>query len=225
MNILVLNGSPKKKSDTMVLTNAFLRGLNADGQHKVDVINVIEEKIAPCRGCFGCWKIGNGECVIKDKQNDILKLYVNADIIIWSFPLYCYGMPSHLKAVLDRTIPLVQKRAEIKEDGSTRHVSSVDFTKMHTVIICGCGFPNYEHNFEGLDLQVKNAFGNLTTVYVPETPLLNEPIAAAFAAPKIEQFEKAGREYEGSLSLSESTIQTLQSLMIPKEEYMKAALS
>ena len=27
MKILVLNGSPKKKSDTMVLTNAFLRGI------------------------------------------------------------------------------------------------------------------------------------------------------------------------------------------------------
>ena len=33
MNILVLNGSPKKKSDTFRLTEAFLKGLNRDGSH------------------------------------------------------------------------------------------------------------------------------------------------------------------------------------------------
>ena len=108
MNILVLNGSPKKKSDTFRLTERFLKGLNKDGNHKVDVINVIDKKIAPCQGCFGCWAKMDGHCVIDDDQNEILDLYKNADLIIWSFPLYCYGMPSHLKAFLDRTIRLLK---------------------------------------------------------------------------------------------------------------------
>ena len=30
MKVLVLNGSPKEKSDTMCLTNAFLKGLNKE---------------------------------------------------------------------------------------------------------------------------------------------------------------------------------------------------
>ena len=54
MKVLVLNGSPKKKSDTFRLTEAFLKGLNRREQHEVHVINVIEKNIAPCRGCFGC---------------------------------------------------------------------------------------------------------------------------------------------------------------------------
>ena len=41
MKILVLNGSPKKKSDTFRLTEAFLRGMNKAGNHEIDVINVI----------------------------------------------------------------------------------------------------------------------------------------------------------------------------------------
>ena len=53
MKILVLNGSPKKKSDTFRLTDAFLKGLNRGGEHEVHIVNVIEKKIAPCRGCFG----------------------------------------------------------------------------------------------------------------------------------------------------------------------------
>ncbi|MBR6955859.1 MAG: flavodoxin family protein [Firmicutes bacterium] len=56
MKILVLNGSPKKKSDTFRMTEAFLKGLNKDNEHEVNVINVIDKDIAPCRGCFGCWK-------------------------------------------------------------------------------------------------------------------------------------------------------------------------
>lgn len=53
MKILVLNGSPKKKSDTFRLTDSFLKGLNRDNKHEVTVIDVIDRKISPCRGCFG----------------------------------------------------------------------------------------------------------------------------------------------------------------------------
>ena len=96
MKVLVLNGSPKKKSDTFRLTEAFLRGMNKKKKHEVHVIHVIEKNIAPCRGCFGCWQKMDGHCVIQDDQNEILDLYRTADVIIWSFPLYCYAMPSHL---------------------------------------------------------------------------------------------------------------------------------
>lgn len=221
MKILVLNGSPKAKSDTMVLTNAFLRGIEKTGEHEIKIINVIEKKIAPCRGCFGCWQIKNKHCVINDDQNEILDLYPEADLIIWSFPLYCYGMPSHIKALLDRTIPLNQMKMEVV-DGRTRHVPMVDFSKIHSVVISGCGFPNYEHNFEALDRQCDLCFGNLTKIFVPETPLMNVPEAQIVAEPKAAAFERAGEEYVKNFSLSPETIADLQSLMISKEDYIAA---
>ena len=220
MKILVLNGSPKKKSDTMVLTNAFLRGIKKNGSHEISVMNIFEMKISSCRGCFGCWQVKNKHCVIDDDQNQILDLYPEMDLIIWSFPLYCYGMPSHIKAVLDRTIPLNQMKMEIV-DGITRHLPMVDFSKIHTVVISGCGFPNYEHNFEGLSRQCDLCFGNLTKIFVPETPLLNIPEAKPVTEPKVLAFENAGEEYAKNFSLSPETIENLQSLMISKEDYIK----
>lgn len=220
MKILVLNGSPKKKSDTMVLTNAFLRGIEKNGSHEIFVMNISEMKISSCRGCFGCWQVKNKHCVIDDDQNQILDLYPEVDLIIWSFPLYCYGMPSHIKAVLDRTIPLNQMKMEIV-DGRTRHLPMVDFSKIHTVVISGCGFPNYEHNFEGLSRQCDLCFGNLTKIFVPETPLLNIPEAKPVTEPKVLAFENAGEEYAKNFSLSPETIENLQSLMISKEDYIK----
>ncbi len=221
MKVLVLNGSPKKKSDTFRLTEAFLRGMNRKEQHDVHVINVIEKKIAPCRGCFGCWQRGDGRCVIEDDQNDILDLYRSADVIIWSFPLYCYAMPSHLKAVLDRTIPLVRMKMVEEKDGTVRHEALADFSKIHTLVICGCGFPDWDGNFDGLRMMCKVCFGGPDMVCVPETPLLNVPAAAIVADPLLNRFEQAGEEYAAALTLSAETVAALETPMIPKEEYLR----
>ena len=212
MRILVLNGSPKKKSDTFRLTDAFLKGLNRVGEHEVYIVNVIDKKIAPCHGCFSCWQLEDGHCVIPDDQNAILDVYREADVIIWSFPLYCYGMPSHLKAVLDRTIPLVKMKMVQQPDGTVRHEALVDFSRIHTVVICGCGFPHWEGNFDGLKQMCKT---------VPETPLLNVPAAAIVADPLLVRFEEAGAEYAANLRLSSETVATLETPMISAEEYIR----
>ena len=221
MKILVLNGSPKKKSDTFRLTGAFLRGLNRDNKHEVTVVDVINKKIAPCRGCFGCWQKLDGHCVIQDDQNEILDKYRDSDVIIWSFPLYCYGMPSHLKAVLDRTIPLVRMKMVQLPDGTVRHEPLADFSKIHTVVICGCGFPDWEGNFDGLKVMCRNCFGDPDMVCVPETPMLNVPEAAIVADPLLERFEKAGEEYGTSMTLSPDTVADLERPMISAEEYIR----
>ena len=221
MKILVLNGSPKKKSDTFRLAEAFLKGLNRGGQHEVNVVNVIEKNIAPCRGCFGCWAKGDGHCVIRDDQNAVLDLYRAADVIIWSFPLYCYAMPSHLKALLDRTIPLVKMRMVQEENGTVRHEALADFSRIHTLVICGCGFPDWDGNFDGLRMMCDVCFGKPDIVCVPETPLLNIPEAAPVADPLLARFEAAGAEYAESLSLRPETVESLETPMIPKEEYIR----
>ena len=221
MKILALNGSPKKKSDTLRLTEAFLRGMNRNQAHETHLIHVIDKKIGPCRGCFGCWAKGEGHCVFRDDQNEILDLYRGADVLIWSFPLYCYGMPSHLKAVLDRTIPLVKMDMVLEADGTVRHVPLMDFSRLHTVVICGCGFPDWEGNFDGLRAMCKTCFGNLTMVCVPETPMLNVPRAAAVADPLLARFEQAGEEYAAKLCLSAETVAALETPMIPKEDYIR----
>ena len=222
MKILVLNGSPKKKSDTFKLTDAFLKGMNRDGKHEVNIVNVIDKEISPCRGCFGCWQRMDGHCIIQDDQNAILDLYRTSDVIIWSFPLYCYGMPSHLKAVLDRTIPLVKMRMEQQPDGSVRHAAFADFSKIHTLVICGCGFPAWEGNFDSIKLLCKTCFCDPDMVCVPETPMLNVPEAAIVTEPLLKRFEEAGEEYAATLHLSAETVAQLEKPMIPAEDYIRA---
>lgn len=220
MKILVLNGSPKKKSDTMHLTNAFVNGIKKHG-HDVEIINVIEKEIKPCLGCFACWKNLDGKCIQKDSQNEILAKIVEADVIIWSFPLYCYSMPSHLKAVSDRTIPLA-KMSMKEENGAVVHDTLFDLSQKSYVVISGCGFPDWNGNFDGLKLQCKNMFGEeLTMICVPETPMLNEPSAMPLTQPLLQKFEAAGEEYAQAKTLSDETISALETPMLPNEVYIQ----
>jgi multimeric flavodoxin WrbA len=217
--VLVMNGSPKAVSDTMQMTKSFLEGLNQNKQFDIEIIDVIKKNIGPCRGCFKCWERGEGHCIYDDDQNEILDKYISADIIIWSFPLYCYAMPSHVKAVLDRTIPL-NLRKMVEVDGRVQHVNLVDFSKKKTIVICGCGFPDWEGNFTGLRIMCRNAFGNPIMICVPEAPMMNVPQAKIVTDPLKKKFAQAGKEFSENYAICEDTIAALETPMIPKEQYM-----
>lgn len=219
MNILVLNGSPKRDgSDTMHLTRAFLAGMNDVGENEIHTIHVMDKHIAFCTGCLGCMRNG-GDCVHHDDMREILDEILDTDILLFSFPLYCYGMPAPLKALIDRTLPLssIQMR---KVDGRYEHVTRHDFSKLRYVMICGCGFPNWEHNFEAMVMQFKLMFrGRSAILTVPEAPLFSAPEAQAVTQPFLETVRQAGREYAERGEISASTLETLHTPMIPQEVY------
>ena len=130
-------------------------------------------------------------------------------------------MPSHLKAVLDRTIPLLKLKMIQDPDGKVRHEALIDHSKIKKLVICGCGFPDWDGNFDGLRLMCRNCFPGADMVCVPETPLLNVPAAAPVADPLLARFEKAGEEFAQNMKLSAETIAELETPMIPKEAYIK----
>lgn len=105
MKILAFNGSPKKKSDNMHITRAFLEGMQKAGPQEIRTIDVIDKQIEFCRGCFAC-KYNGGQCSIDDDMRELLEQMLSSDVLLFSFPLYCYGMPAALKNLVDRMLPL-----------------------------------------------------------------------------------------------------------------------
>lgn len=157
MKILVLNGSPKRdKSDTMHITRAFLDGMNEVAENEIKTIHAIDKHIEYCSGCFACM-LGGGDCIHHDDMRGILEEILDSDLLIWSYPLYCYGMPAPLKALLDRTLPL-SSMAMQKVGDRYEHVGQADFSHLKYVMICGCGFPNSKHNFEPAVMQFERCF-------------------------------------------------------------------
>lgn len=219
MKILVLNGSPKKdKSDTMHITRAFIEGMNEVESNDVHIIDIIDKQIEYCAGCFSCMRNG-GECIYNDDMKELLEEVLESDLLIFSYPLYCYGMPAPLKAFLDRTLPL-SSMAMRKVGERYEHVGQADFSHLKYLMICGCGFPNSAHNFEPAVGQFKLCFpNNHTIITVPESPMFNAPEAAAVTVPRLELIKKAGKQYAEAGKIEVKLTAEICSPMIPEQQY------
>lgn len=222
MNILVLQGSPRPmtRSNTYSITEAFLKGLGEG--HKIDVIDVLRRNVKPCLGCFGCWHKTPGHCIQHDDMDDILPLFIDADLVIWSLPLYYYGMPSHVKALMDRTLPLAKGDIIATENGRGAHPLRYAL-HFKTVLISTSGFPGANNNFEALQRQFEICYcgGFAGKIFVPEGELLKIKEAEPFTAPMYARAEAAGREFLANGCLSAETEQAFTQPMIPFEEYAK----
>lgn len=225
MKILVLNGSPKKeKSDTMHITRSFLQGIEETTTTYTQIIHVTEKNIKYCNGCFTCKRNG-GICIHNDDMADILKEMINSDILLFNFPLYSYGMPAALKNLIDRTLPLSSMTMK-KAGDRYHHIGKVDYSHLKYIMICGCGFPNAEHNFEPAVEQFKLLFPNNNTVItIPESPMFNAEEAKTVTVPRLQLVKEAGREYAKHGKISEKLLTEIQTPMIPHEIYAKIANS
>ena len=219
MKVLVLNGSPKRdKSDTMHITRAFLDGMKEAAPQDIHIIHTIDQHIEYCTGCFSCMRNG-GSCIHNDDMKAILVEILDSDLLLLSFPLYCYGMPASLKALMDRTLPL-SNIAMQKVGDRYEHVGQADFSHLRYLMICGCGFPNSRHNFEPAVMQFKLCFpGGHTIITVPESPMFNAPEAAGVTVPRLELVKRAGTQYALTGSIDEALLEEIGTPMIPEEQY------
>lgn len=102
--ILVLSGSPRKKGNTDLLCDEFIRGAN-ENNCTSEKIYVIDKNIKGCIGCGAC-QINGGSCSQKDDMQEIYEKIIANDIIVFSSPVYFYSWTSQIKAVIDRTFAI-----------------------------------------------------------------------------------------------------------------------
>ncbi|MCQ4897443.1 MULTISPECIES: flavodoxin family protein [Anaerotruncus] len=134
-NILVLVGSPRPKGNSQVLAEAFAVAAREKG-HETEVLRVSGMKIAGCQACERCWKKDGLPCV---QQDDMQKLFPKlnvADMIVFAAPIYYFGFPAQLKAVIDRFYPLCH--------GDDKRRAFAD--KESALILCGAS--EEEDDFE-----------------------------------------------------------------------------
>lgn len=226
MRVLVLNGSPRgTQSNTLQLTEAFIRGIQSMAECEVERISVCQKEIRDCLGCFGCWTKTPGKCVIQDDMEQILNSYLAADIVIWSFPLYYYGMPSRIKALMDRLLPLNLPFMEVSEGGSgCSHPSRYDMSGKKYVLVSTCGFFKRENNYDSLEKQFDILYGkDLLKILCPEGELFAQPQLRALCGKYLGFVERAGREWMGTGQVSEAVKNKLEELLYPPEVFVELA--
>ena len=105
MNILVLNGSPRKEGNTAAMVEAFAAGAREAG-HQVDIVPVCQKKIAGCLACEYCHTKGNGKCVQQDDMQQVYPLLEQAQMIVLASPVYYHSFTGQLQCAINRIYAL-----------------------------------------------------------------------------------------------------------------------
>jgi multimeric flavodoxin WrbA len=104
MNVLLLNGVPKKEEHATQIYQVICHHLKTTN-HKVKSYDLHQLNIAPCMGCFGCWIQTPGECIIDDDGRLIARELIQHDVVIYFSPVTFGGYSYELKKAMDRFIP------------------------------------------------------------------------------------------------------------------------
>ena len=150
MKVLALNGSPRMKaSSTYHMLKPLIEGMEAAGA-EVDLLHIRKLDLKACIGCYTCWVRTPGQCIHKDSMTEAIKLYNEADLVIFGTPLYHFSMSGIMKTFIDRTLPRIEPWLIPHPDIPDVTFHPERFHKPSKIMLVSpCGFPEFTH-FESL---------------------------------------------------------------------------
>ena len=98
--IVVVTGSPRNNGNSFARTDAFIKAAEGQGHH-VTRVNAAKMNIGGCQACETCYKTGKA-CSFDDDFNLIAPAVLDADVVVFSMPVYWYSIPAQIKAVIDK---------------------------------------------------------------------------------------------------------------------------
>jgi multimeric flavodoxin WrbA len=152
---LGIAGSPRYNSNTEILLWQVLKGTESQGA-VTSMLHVCKLNIVPCSHCDICLR--SGLCSHHDDMQGVFAEIQQSDGVVLAAPLYFMGVPSQVKALIDRTQPMWCKKYHLKQmplgDERSRHG-----------LFVSVGSRTGEHLFEAAQVTVKAFFASLDIKY------------------------------------------------------------
>lgn len=98
--IVVITGSPRKNGNSFAMTDAFIKAAESKG-HTVTRFDAAVMNLGGCRACETCYNTGKA-CSFDDDFNVIAPAILEADIVVFTMPVYWYSIPAQIKCVIDK---------------------------------------------------------------------------------------------------------------------------
>ncbi len=103
INVLGVSGSPRDGNSVFLLKQALAAAKSVSPDEVHTHLYLFKGKIfQPCVHCYACQDRFYGECAIKDNFQELRDLWVEADGIVYSVPVYHMSIPGQLKCFIDR---------------------------------------------------------------------------------------------------------------------------
>jgi multimeric flavodoxin WrbA len=106
MNVIAINGSPRKKWNTAMLLEKSLEGAAANGA-ETELIHLYDLNFRGCTSCFSC-KLKDGKsygtCAMNDDLTSVLNKLNQADAIILGSPIYFGTVTGEMRSFMERLL-------------------------------------------------------------------------------------------------------------------------
>ena len=220
MKTLIINGSLKgEASHSYMVASRFARGIEATADAQTEVIELKNMNISHCVGCFGCWKVTPGQCVIRDDMDIIRDKIMESDNIILSFPLYFFGVSSKMKTMLDRLLPfkMPYKGRHATEDNLLIMDYRYDFSDKRLILVSSCAHSSTDIVYDSVTREFDMVCGkdNYTKVFCPQGEILELDQMKPILNKYLNGIEDAGKEFGINRKLSEETARKVCAPLIP----------
>ena len=220
MKTLIINGSLKgDASHSYMVASRFARGIEATADAQTEVIELKNMNISHCVGCFGCWKVTPGQCVIRDDMDIIRDKIMESDNIILSFPLYFFGVSSKMKTMLDRLLPfkMPYKGRHATEDILLIMDYRYDFSDKRLILVSSCAHSSTDIVYDSVTREFDMICGkdNYTKVFCPQGEILELDQMKPILNKYLNGIEDAGKEFGINRKLSEETARKVCAPLIP----------
>ena len=113
--IVVITGSPRRNGNSFAMTAAFIKAAEGKG-HSVTRFDAAAMNVGACHACETCYKTGKA-CSFDDDFNAIALAIMEADVVVFTMPVYWYSIPAQIKAVIDKLYSFCVAGKEIAGKG------------------------------------------------------------------------------------------------------------
>lgn len=231
--ILIMVASPKnERSGTLIPTKAFVDGIVECGGFESEYIFIDKMNIKPCRGCLSCWGREDGSCYIKDDDVPLIRQKLqNADIVIWSFPLFLFGVPGQMKVLMDRVVGMVhpymgQNTGETKFMHKCLHGLQHQKPGQKIILISSCAWMDIEKAYEPIIKQFNIILGEGKYDFIacPQMRALHHRGGERRLNILRNKYKEGGRELGQTGALTKAAIDNMQKPIFSDEAYEKLVI-
>lgn len=167
MNILAINGSPRKNGSTAQLLQAALQGTAAAGGGMTEMIHLSDYDFQGCRSCYGCKDpvCGcEGLCIRKDAVTPVYESIRDGSVVILGSPVYFHYLSGLMKNFLERLLfPYHTQGADIPENVQIALILTMSQTEENYYK------RGYDRTFEAVSDSLRKTFGNCEQLNVYDT--------------------------------------------------------
>jgi multimeric flavodoxin WrbA len=195
MNVIAINGSPRKKWNTATLLEKALEGAASTGA-ETELIHLYNLNYKGCISCFACKTKGHksyGKCAVQDDLTPIFKKIEGARALLLGSPIYFGSATGEMRSFLERLLfPYLMY---------TDPPQTLFPGKINTGFIYTMNIPEelmndwgYVHNFDRTEMVLQMILGTSETLVSCDTHQFDD--YSKYVADRFDPAKKAARRRE-----------------------------